>query len=152
MNEEEVEMSHPDQSDFGFVTLDSGKHVEYESGMRRDTNEDKAKFELLLAKGVRYEEQMLTRVAELMTRGAVKYGERNWEKAEGVEELSRFKESAFRHLIQWLCNDMQEDHAAAVIFNIIAYESTWIKHWNGEDYPNEEEIEDMERWWRDANG
>ncbi|OUU13919.1 MAG: hypothetical protein CBB97_25465 [Candidatus Endolissoclinum sp. TMED37] len=154
MNEEydEEVATHPDQTGFGFETLDSGERKVFESGMARDTNKGKARFDLLLPKGVRYEEQMLTRLAELMTRGADKYGDRNWEEAEGAEEMARFKESAFRHFIQWMSNDLEEDHASAVMFNIIAYETTWIKHWNGNDYPLEDEIEDMERWWRDANG
>lgn len=154
MSEEynEEEATHPDQTGFAFETLDSGERKVFDSGMARDTNNGKARFDLLLPKGVRYEEQMLTRLAELMTRGAVKYGDRNWEQAESAEEMARFKESAFRHFIQWMSNDSEEDHASAVIFNIIAYETTWVKHWNGNDYPLEDEIEDMERWWRDANG
>jgi hypothetical protein len=146
------EAYHPNQEGFAFETKDSGERIEFESGMKRDVNTGKARFDLLLPKGVRYEEQMLTRVAELMTRGASKYGDRNWEKAEGVEEMNRFKESAFRHFVQWMSNDMSEDHASAIIFNIIAYETTFVKHWNSDEDPNEETIQDMERWWRDANG
>jgi hypothetical protein len=110
-----------------FETKDSGKRAEFTSGMVRDTSEGKARFDLCLAKGVPYKEQMLTRFAELMQRGAIKYSARNWEQAESQEELDRFKESALRHMMQWFCGEVDEDHAAAVLFNITAFESTVAK-------------------------
>ena len=76
-----------------YKTEDSGERHESFSGMVRDTTKGKAKFDLLMPKGVRYEEQMLTRLAELMTRGAEKYGNRNWEKAD-TQDHDSFKESA----------------------------------------------------------
>jgi hypothetical protein len=54
----------------------------------------------------------------LMNRGAVKYGDRNWEKANSQEELDRFKASAFRHFMQWMAGEDDEDHASAVMFNL----------------------------------
>lgn len=106
----------------GYVTKDSGKRQEYSTGMKRDINESKPRFDLILAKDMPYEEQFLTRWAKLMERGAVKYGERNWEKAGTQEELDRFGESAFRHLLQWLSGEDDEDHAAAVVFNLAGAE------------------------------
>jgi hypothetical protein len=111
-----------------FETKDSGKRSEYNSGMVRDTNEGKARFDLIHPIGIPYKEQILTRFAELMGRGAVKYSARNWEKANGKEELDRFKESALRHMEQWVCGEKDEDHAAAVFFNIMAYETTLYKY------------------------
>jgi hypothetical protein len=113
-----------------YITKDSGKRSEYKSGMVRDLNVGKARFDLLIPKNVPYQEQLLTRFAQLMERGAAKYSARNWEKAEGQEELDRFKESALRHLMQWFCGEIDEDHAVAVLFNIMAYEATIskIKH------------------------
>lgn len=107
-----------------FVTKDSGERAVFDSGMQRDTEDGKARFDLLVAEDVPYEAQLLTRCAELMARGAVKYGDRNWEKANSPEELARMKSSAFRHFMQWFCGETDEDHAAAVFFNIDAYEST----------------------------
>jgi len=100
-----------------FVTKDSGKRQDYASGMRRDTQEGKPDYTLI-------PEFMLTRWAELMTRGAEKYGRNNWQLANSQEELDRFKSSAFRHFIQWLRGDVDEDHGAAVFFNITAAEQT----------------------------
>lgn len=107
----------------GYRTKDSGKRVEFDSGMVRDTAEDKARFELLLPLGVPYRDQFLVRVAELLARGAVKYQDRNWEKAQGDEEMERFKSSAIRHLMQWAAGEDDEDHAAAVVFNLLGYET-----------------------------
>ena len=106
----------------GFTTLDSGKREEYPSGMRRDTQEGKPRFDLLLATDLPYKEQFLTRIAQLLERGAVKYGERNWELAEGADEYARFRASANRHMMQYLCGEVDEDHAAAVAFNLMAAE------------------------------
>lgn len=110
-----------------YTTKDSGERSQYESGMQRDTEAGKARFDLLIPLGVPYEEQFLTRVAELFGRGAVKYDDRNWEKADSDAEMARMKSSAYRHFMQWLCGETDEDHAAAVVFNLIAHETTAYK-------------------------
>lgn len=81
--------------------------------MVRDTQDGKPRYGLM-PRGP------LKRVAELYARGAVKYDARNWEKANSVVELERFRESAFRHLIQLLDGETDEDHGAAVVFNVFA--------------------------------
>ena len=83
--------------------------------MVRDTQEGKPNYALI-------DRAFLKRWAELMTRGAKKYGKRNWQNADSEEELERFKESAFRHFMQWMDGDTDEDHAAAVCFNLAAAE------------------------------
>jgi hypothetical protein len=107
-----------------YVTKDSGQRQDYASGMRRDIQDGKPRFDLMLVDGLPFEEQFLTRFAALLERGAVKYGERNWQKANSEEELLRFRASAVRHLMQWACGEQDEDHAAAVAFNLMAYEYT----------------------------
>jgi len=106
-----------------FITKDSGKRQEYKSGMKRDLQENKARFDLVIAKYTKYNKSLLYRWAMLMYRGLVKYGERNWEKADSEEELNRFKASAFRHFMQWFSEEDDEDHAVAVLFNINCYET-----------------------------
>lgn len=101
-----------------FITKDSGERQNFESGMVRDTQQGKPRFDLLMPKDVPYSDQLLTRFAELMARGAEKYGDRNWEKADSQEELDRAKASALRHMIQWFAGEVDEDHAAAVMFNL----------------------------------
>lgn len=100
----------------GFVVKDSGQRQEYPSGMRRDTQEGKTNY-LLLRDG-----PMLRRWAEHMTKGAAKYGSRNWQLACSEEELERFRSSAARHFEQWLAGERDEDHAAAVMFGLNAAE------------------------------
>jgi len=95
-----------------FETKDSGERLVFESGMQRDTTTGKTDY-ALVASG-----PMFKRWAELLTRGAIKYERNNWMKASGDAELERFKESAFRHFIQWFYGETDEDHAAAVFFNI----------------------------------
>lgn len=98
-----------------FHTKDSGKRVDFPSGMRRDTTEGKPRYDLIPL-------PMLKRLAELYARGAEKYGDSNWQLANSEEELQRFKASAFRHFVQWQLGELDEDHAIATVFNIFAYE------------------------------
>lgn len=105
-----------------YITKDSGKREEYDSGMRRDTQDGKARFDLLLVPGLPFEEQFLTRLGQLLARGADKYGDRNWQKANSPEELERFVSSGLRHMVQWASGEVDEDHAAAVAFNLMAAE------------------------------
>lgn len=114
-----------------YVTKDSGKRESFDSGMVRDTQDDKPRFDLLLPLGVPYSDQFLTRVAGLLARGAAKYDERNWEKAEGEAELTRFKASALRHLMQYLAGETDEDHMAAVVFNLMGAHLVEWKMKNG---------------------
>jgi len=98
-----------------YKTKDSGQRQDYSSGMRRDLQDNKPRYDLIYM-------PMLKRLAELHQRGVAKYGERNWEVAKTLEEYLRFKQSALRHMIQWFNEDQDEDHAAAVQFNINAAE------------------------------
>lgn len=107
----------------GFSTKDSGKRVKFKDGMQRDVSIDKTRYDLLPT-------FMLKRFADLLQRGAVKYGERNWEQANTQEALNRFKESAFRHFVQWFDGETDEDHASAVFFNISGAEMI-LKKLNG---------------------
>src|SRR6266446_7788264 len=94
-----------------FETKDSGKREKFTSGMVRDTQENKERYDLL-------DWPMLERWAALMARGAKKYGEENWRKASGDAELRRFKASALRHCVKWFLDQKDEDHGAATFFNI----------------------------------
>jgi hypothetical protein len=94
-----------------FTTQDSGQREAFASGMQRDTQNGKPRYDLI-------DRAFLKRWAELMARGAEKYGEENWRKAAGEAELKRFKASAIRHMFQYLEGDTTEDHAIAVAFNL----------------------------------
>lgn len=95
-----------------FTVKDSGERMKFDSGMVRDLTTGKIKWHLIRS-GPMHE-----RWAVHLTKGAEKYGDDNWLKANGPEELKRFKESADRHFNQWIAGEVDEDHAAAVFFNI----------------------------------
>lgn len=99
-----------------FETKDSGQRQDYSSGMRRDLQTGKPRYDLI-------DRSFLKRWAELMARGAEKYGPDNWRLANSQEELDRFKASAIRHMYQWLDGDRTEDHAVATAFNLAAAET-----------------------------
>jgi hypothetical protein len=95
-----------------FVVKDSGKRLEFQSGMKRDVTEDKIDYTLAL------DGPMFKRLAIHLTKGAKKYDKRNWMKANSLEEYQRFRESAMRHFLDWYNGLRDEDHAAGVLFNI----------------------------------
>lgn len=115
-----------------YTTKDSGQREDYETGARRDTEIGKPRYDLISPVA-------LKRLAELMGRGADKYGDRNWE--QGIP-ISRFYSSAFRHLQQWQLGDTDEDHLAAVLFNVMGIMHTlhMIK-----DFKLPAELDDLER-------
>lgn len=91
-----------------FETKDSGERVEFATGSRRDTDKGKPRYDLIPLRALR-------RWADLMARGAEKYGERNWEKG---QSMARIQSSALRHLIQYMEGQTDEDHLAATLFNV----------------------------------
>ena len=96
-----------------FKVKDSGKRESFSGGMVRDVTEGKIDYTLAI------DGPMFKRYAEHLTKGAAKYSKRNWMKADGQEEYERFRESALRHMIQWLIGNEDEDHASACIFNLM---------------------------------
>jgi len=100
-----------------FETKDSGERQSFSTGMVRDIQTNKPRYDLI---GSGW--NLIRRWAELMGRGAIKYGEFNFEQASTQEELNRFRASALRHMIQWFQGDQDEDHASAVCFNLAGAE------------------------------
>lgn len=67
---------------------------------------------------------LMLAVARHFENGALKYGEHNWEK--GIP-ISRYIDSALRHLIKDLAGETDEDHAAAFVWNCMC--AAWtMKH------------------------
>lgn len=101
---------------------------QYEGGGVREVKTGHPRFELLVPEGVAYEDQLLTRFAVHMSKGAEKYAERNWEKFEDAAALDRAKAGLMRHVMQ-LMTDVEdgEDHAAAILFNVMAIEHVKAK-------------------------
>lgn len=106
-----------------FVTKDSGTRQQLAGGMERDAETDKTDYTLVL------DGPLFKRWVALLGRGAQKYKPRNWllaclesDTALRDKTKARFLRSAFRHFMQWIHGDRDEDHAAAVIFNMNGYE------------------------------
>lgn len=100
-----------------FIVKDSGKRLEFSSGSLRDTAEGKLKWSRITYG------PMMRRWAQHLTTAEAKYpdprpGVPNFTLIESEEEYYRYKESAFRHFMSWFDDEVDEDHAAAVFFNI----------------------------------
>jgi hypothetical protein len=89
---------------------DSGKQRSFSTGAVRDASNNKPRPDLVSPLA-------LMRVGRWMALGANKYGERNWELG---MPFSVFYASAMRHLLKWAAGWRDEDHLAAVIFNVQA--------------------------------
>ena len=88
---------------------DSGKRDTFSTGAVRDIGEAKGAYELLSP-------IFLKRLAILLQKGAAKYDARNWEKG---MPMGRTFQSLIRHAYQYLEGHRDEDHLAAVAFNVM---------------------------------
>lgn len=89
---------------------DSGKRQQFETGAVRDTADDKPRPDLISP-------FFSERLGEWLRKGAQKYSARNWEK--GIPN-SRCLASLERHLVKFKQGKVDEDHEAAIAFNIMA--------------------------------
>lgn len=94
----------------GFIVKDSGERENFETGARRDTQQDKPRPALISPFAIE-------RIAYVYARGAQKYGDRNWEK--GIP-FSRYLDSAERHLMAFKQGLEDEDHLAMAVWNLMA--------------------------------
>lgn len=96
---------------------DSGERSTFETGAVRDAMKGKGCPSLLPIDALRA-------ASRRFEDGAEKYGRSNWEK--GIP-LSRYADSLYRHLWQFMEGDTTEDHGGAVIWNAMCMVQT--KHW-----------------------
>ncbi|MBW1973802.1 MAG: hypothetical protein JRI44_13350 [Deltaproteobacteria bacterium] len=97
-----------------YITKDSGTRQKFDSGAVRDIQQGKGRFDLLPPIAIKM-------VADVFERGAIKYGDRNWEK--GIP-LSRYIDSALRHTFQVLQGLDDEDHASQAAWNLLCFVET----------------------------
>lgn len=100
-----------------FVVKDSGERIQFASGSLRDTATGKLKWSRITFG------PMMRRWAQHLTTAEAKYpdvapGVPNFTLIKTEEEYERYRESAFRHFMSWFHGETDEDHAAAVYFNI----------------------------------
>lgn len=94
-----------------YQTKDNGTREVYSTGaMKEELSPEKGRFDLIPF----FAMLILSR---MYARGAVKYGDRNWQK--GIP-TSRFFDSMLRHAFQAADGQTDEDHLAAVIWNAVA--------------------------------
>ena len=121
------------KSEFNAVK-DSGKRQEFATGSKRDTQTGKGRYVLISTLG-------LKRLAKHYENGSAKYGDRNWEKG---QPLARYLDSCGRHLQQVIDGRTDEDHAAAVAWNIFAFIHT-LEMVKAGVLPKE--MNDMQEYW-----
>ena len=102
-----------------FEIKDSGNRREFNTGAVRDTTENKGSYYLLPPHAIH-------RMAQHFQTGGKKYSPRNWEKG---MPLSKFLDSALRHLFAYLGGSREEDHIIAAAWNALCFVQTeyWIK-------------------------
>lgn len=88
----------------------TGEKETFATGAQRDSQKGKPRYDLIPALSLR-------RVADLYTKGAEHYGDWNW--AQGMP-FTRFLSSLYRHLQQFMLEEDDEDHLAAIVFNAMA--------------------------------
>lgn len=93
---------------------DSGKREEFTTGSVRDTRDGKGRFDLIPA-------YPMKRLAVHYEHGSKKYGDWNWSRG---QNLSRYIDSALRHLNNYQAGDREEDHMIAAAWNIFAFVHT----------------------------
>lgn len=110
------------------LIYDSGHRIAYADGAEREPVSGKGRYDLISP-------EAMMRIATWYELGAMKYSERNWEKG---MPWSHCLNSAFRHLIKYMAGWTDEDHLAAVCWNVMAlmhYESIPF-HLKNNDIPN----------------
>lgn len=107
----------PDIPNGDYVLKDSGSRQDFDTGSRRDTRAGKGRFDLIPP-------EFLQALAELYEAGALKYGDRNWEKGQPV---SRYFDSAQRHQNKWVQGWEDENHLIQAIWNLVAIYITQLR-------------------------
>lgn len=105
-----------------FETKSSGDRDHFDGGGQRDSDSGKPRFDLLRPLNVPYKDQILTRFAALMARGAEHYSSRNWEQFSSPDALEHAQGSFWRHAEQWSAGETDEDHAASILANVMFVE------------------------------
>ena len=102
-------MKEPELTEEQHKELMSQVNRSFTTGAQRDTAEGKLKMSLV-------PQEELRRVMKRYFDGAEKYGECNWMKG---MPLSVYYDCAHRHLDAWWRGETGEDHAAAVVWNML---------------------------------
>ena len=105
----------------------SSTNRKFETGAQRDSDLSKPRMSLI-------PHAELIRVMDHYRKGGEKYGMNNWK--QGMT-TSVFYDSAQRHLLKWWQGDTDEDHMAAVVWNVLG--AMWTEQ-------NKPELNDRENY------
>ena len=117
-----------------FTVEDSGSHQQFESGMMRDTAEDKIDYRIINYGPMKFRWIMHLNIARAKY-ADIAPGTPNWTVGDSIAEFDRYLESAERHFANWaslrraelthwgktgehILLDGDEDEAAATFFNM----------------------------------
>lgn len=81
----------------------------HNSGFKREDKSNKIDYTLIPP-------EVLTRLADWYTKGAIIHGRDNWKKS---TDTDTFKQSAYRHLVAVLQDKNDEPHEEALIWNMM---------------------------------
>lgn len=115
------------------------KNRQFDTGAQRDTGDGKLRMSLM-------PQQELKRVMKRYLDGAEKYGENNWMKG---MPLSVYFDCAHRHLEAWWRGDDDEDHAAAVVWNMLCAMYTERMSNDLDAFPHEKNMNDRIKFPKD---
>lgn len=100
------------QNDPGVYHIGKSEYQEhFDTGSVRDSRAGKGRFDLISPIA-------LQRLAHVYEKGAIHYGDRNWEKG---QPLGRYLDSALRHINDFRLGEREEDHLAQAAWNLFAY-------------------------------
>lgn len=115
------------------ILMTEDNNRQFSSGAQRDTSEGKLRMSLV-------PQQELKRVMKRYLDGAEKYGENNWMKG---MPLSAYYDCMHRHLEAWWRGDDTEDHAAAVVWNMLC--AMWTQDNMKQDHSDHQD--DLDDKW-----
>lgn len=110
----------------------TSKNRHFDTGAQRDEASGKLRMSLI-------PQHELNRVLKRYLDGAEKYGENNWMKG---MPLSVYYDCAHRHLEAWWRGDAIEDHAAAVVWNLLCAMHTEARANDDDAFPDVAELDD----------
>ena len=112
------------RSDVYRPLVDSGAREVQPNGFTREPDGDKPDLSwLFTVRGLELvPRELIERIAEHYDNGAAKYSADNWRRGTDPASLARYRRSVARHIFAWFRNETDEDHAAAVAWNLFTCE------------------------------
>jgi len=116
--------------------VDSGEREVTASGFMREPDADKPDLSwIFTVEGLEIvPKELIVRIARHYHEGGKKYAPDNWKKGTDQASLARNLRSLTRHLFQWFRGEQDEDHLAAVVWNLITYEINSSKALQDDDW------------------